>query len=142
MQRARLSSSRRLSPSSRRVELRPSSDTSIRLRRTVEQQKRSRPSVHPQSSEVIGTRARSGFDQYDGEAIRLRSDDIEGDSGGSVWQLTTGNTVGLMSSGPEGPEGQHKSAITPFLPLIDVPEGKAPGILDAPGMSPLSLVTD
>lgn len=67
---------------------------------------------------------------------------IPGDSGGPVWQLTTGNVVGLMSSGPVGPSGAHESAITPFLPLSEVPEGKAPGKLGAPGMSPLSFVTD
>ncbi len=65
---------------------------------------------------------------------------IPGDSGGPVWQMTTGNAVGLISSGPEGSTTQ--SYITPLeaVAVPEAPEGRLPGILRAPGTFPLTLV--
>lgn len=57
-----------------------------------------------------------------------------------MWELTTGAAVGLTSSGPSGPAEWQETNITPLLPMPDAPGNSVPGILNAPGMGPLTLV--
>jgi hypothetical protein len=82
---------------------------------------------------------------YEGEVmyqLPIAAGSIPGDSGGPVWQLSTGHPVGQLVSGPEGPAGEKESSITTLLPLLEVPEGKAPGAFAAPDMGSMNLIGD
>jgi hypothetical protein len=61
---------------------------------------------------------------------------IPGDSGGPVWDATTGRSVGLVSAGIEE---ENIAYATPLLQPRGFSVEKAPGIFGVPGMSNLQL---
>lgn len=73
----------------------------------------------------------------------------QGDSGGSVWQCGTGKAVGVIGSTNEHGLTGISTLLPPLPPELEerLPghwnfnPGQAPGILDAPGMGNINLVT-
>lgn len=63
---------------------------------------------------------------------------VPGDSGAPVWSPRTGDSIGILSGGPDN--GTYKDWVTPLV----VPRGfsveKVPGALQAPGMGNLNLM--
>ena len=61
-----------------------------------------------------------------------------GDSGSPVWSPRTGDSIGILSGGPDKP-GLVKDWVTPLVRPRGFPVEKVPGALHAPGMGSLFL---
>lgn len=63
---------------------------------------------------------------------------VDGDSGGPVWSLRTGASIGLISVGR--PLGSYEETlVAPLLHPPNMPANRVPGILHHQGMEPLQL---
>lgn len=64
---------------------------------------------------------------------------IEGDSGGPVWNLRTGASIGLISAGrPEN--SLEETLVAPLLHPPNMPANRVPGILHHYAMTPIQLL--
>jgi tripartite motif-containing protein 71 len=61
-----------------------------------------------------------------------------GDSGGPVWNLRTGASIGLISAGRPN-DSLEETLVAPLLHPPNMPPNRVPGILHHVGMQPLSL---
>jgi tripartite motif-containing protein 71 len=90
---------------------------------------------------VIGVRRRlkqKGVNTAKRLFIIVRFAGNPGDSGAPVWSSRTGESVGLLSGGPNGTE-LVKDWVTPLLRPPRFDAERVPGILHAPGMKTLHL---